>query len=174
MLCEECGKNEATIHFQTIGPEGEQMSKDICEECFEKLKARMPGVNAIDISGFLGALLGKLAGARQERENDKFDAVCPTCGTKYAEFKRSQNLGCANCYGAFRERIEEILVKRNHSALYTGSAPHSAKGANEEIYKYKKLKEEMKQAIAGEDFERAAKIRDELRRLESCAAGKEA
>lgn len=165
MLCEECGKNEAVVHIQAVAPDGSATTRSLCQRCFGKLKM-IQGVQALDISEFLGALIGRIHQSRLEKESDRFDATCPTCGMTYAEYKKEQRLGCADCYKAFREPIEEALVKRNDSAIYVGSAPGSDETLNDDIYRVKKLREQMQKAIGEEKFETAAALRDEIRALE--------
>ena len=165
MLCEECGKYEATVHIETLTPEGESTTRSLCQRCVNKLRM-MPGVHALDIGEFLGALFERIHQSRMEKDSDRFEATCPGCGMTYAEYKREQRFGCAECYRAFREPVEEALVKRNDSAIYVGRTPGSEEQVNSDIYQIKKLREEMQMAIAEEKFEIAAAIRDEIRALE--------
>ncbi|MBQ9409369.1 MAG: UvrB/UvrC motif-containing protein [Clostridia bacterium] len=165
MLCEECGKYEATVHIQALAPDGSSTARSLCQRCASKLRM-MPGVQALDISEFLGALFERIQQSRLEKDSDRFDATCPVCGLSYADYKKDQHLGCAECYKAFREPIEEALVKRNDSAIYVGRAPGSEEQLNADIYQIKKLREEMQRAVSEERFETAAAIRDEIRALE--------
>ncbi len=165
MLCEECGKNEATVHIQAMLPDGTTSTRSLCQPCMNKLRA-MPGIYALDISEFLGALFERIRQSRQEKDSDRFDATCPVCGLSYAEYKKDMKLGCAGCYKAFREPIEEMLVRRNGSALYVGGMPDGESALNLDIYQVKKLREQMKRAVEEEKFETAAAIRDEIRSLE--------
>ena len=111
MLCEECGKYEATVHIQTLAPDGSATTRSLCQRCVNKLRM-MPGVHALDISEFLGALFERIHQSRLEKDADRFDATCPVCGMSYADYKKDQLLGCAECYKAFREPIEEALVMK--------------------------------------------------------------
>lgn len=166
MLCEECGKNEATVHIQAIAPDGTSTQRALCAECMAKLKPRLPGVNAFDITDFLGALIGKIHAERQERDNDRFEATCSCCGSTWAEVRKSGRMGCAQCYKAFREPMEEILVKKNGSALFADNGPNQTANPNEAVYLIRHLREEMARAIKEEDFETAARLRDEIRAME--------
>ena len=165
MLCEECGKYEATVHIQALAPDGSSTTRSLCQRCVSKLRM-MPGVHALDIGEFLGALFERIHQGKMEKDLDRFDATCPACGMTYAEFKKEQRLGCNECYKAFREPIEEALVKRNDSAIYVGCVPGSGEQLNGDIYHVKKLREEMQRAVEEERFENAAALRDEIRALE--------
>ena len=154
MLCEECGKNEATVRIEAIAPDGSTTTRSLCQRCVGKLRM-MQGVRALDISEFLGALFERIHQSRVEKDSDRFDATCPDCGLTYAEYKKEQRLGCAGCYKAFREPIEEALVKRNDSAIYAGRAPGGEEQLNDDIYQVKKLREQMRKAVEEERFETA-------------------
>ena len=69
MLCEECGKNEATVHIQAMLPDGTTSTRSLCQPCMNKLRA-MPGIHALDISEFLGALFERIRQSRQEKDSD--------------------------------------------------------------------------------------------------------
>ncbi len=165
MLCEACGKYEAVVHIQTLAPDGSSATRSLCQRCATRLRT-LPGVHALDISEFLGALFERIHQSRVEKENDRFEATCPACGLSYDEYKKEPRLGCAECYAAFREPLEEALVKRNGSALYVGETPGGTDELNTDIYQIKKLREQMLKAVEDEKFETAAAIRDEIRALE--------
>jgi len=177
MLCEECGINEATVHIQAIAPDGTTSSRALCQSCMEKFKASKMGMGALDISGILGALMGKIAAKGSElaeKTNDKYDGECESCGTKYAAFRKSGVLGCPQCYKAFRERVEENLIRLNGTALYVEGAENTQRTESASM-KVRRLKDEMKRAIETEEFETAARLRDEIKQLQTQAeAEKEA
>ena len=164
MLCEQCGENEATVRVEAYAPDGTSAARMLCAECASKLRPNFKALRALDISDFLNALIGKIRENRQEKEADRFDARCSICGYTFADYRKSGVVGCAACYRAFREPIEEVLVKHNGSALYMGSAPDGGQ-TNDDIYRLKKLKDKLRAAVEQEDFESAARLRDEVREL---------
>lgn len=163
MLCDECGKNEATVHVQAFTPDGESKTLKLCQECMQKHKL---GMNASqeDFAQLLGNLFGKFA-ERIRLESDKYDAVCPSCAMTYREFRTGRMLGCEHCYDAFRERIEEMLLARGRGAKYVRDGrEREMPSAGSEL---RRLKREMETAIADEDYELAAVLRDEIRALKT-------
>ena len=157
MLCEECGQNEASVHVQLVGPDGEATTKCICAKCMARYALTASGGAA----GFIGAMLGSLAKHVQE-EKDEYEATCPTCGRTYEQFKKNCLLGCTGCYRAFHEKIEEALIKHNGSASYKGCSPDI-----DSAFNVRKLKRELENAIAAEDYERAAQLRDSIKAVTS-------
>ncbi|MCR4620498.1 MAG: UvrB/UvrC motif-containing protein [Clostridiales bacterium] len=171
MLCEDCGLNEANVEIRMFGADGEAVVRHLCQDCAEKLKGSLPQMHAVDISDFLGAILAKIHHFRTEEKEEEFDGVCPECGMSWAEVRKDFNLGCPGCYRAFREPIEEYLVKLNGSAIYAGEAPSDRRTENRDVYRLIKLKESLKAAIGAEDYEQAARLRDEIRTLEKALEG---
>ncbi|MEO0482096.1 MAG: UvrB/UvrC motif-containing protein [Planctomycetota bacterium] len=109
---------------------------------------------------------------------------CPRCGLTFAAFKRSGLLGCPECYKTFEKQLTPLLERAHEGgARHTGKAPARAlrlsrdRGqgiedvlgdARERAERIRGLRRQMAAAVEGEQFERAARLRDEIaRRLES-------
>ena len=102
MLCQECKKNQATIHLsQTIN--GQKTETHLCESCAAKLnpfniKLVLPF--QFSIHNLLSGLMQEEDAAGVESENYK-NLICPTCGTNYGQFRRQGRFGCPDCYETF-------------------------------------------------------------------------
>lgn len=93
------------------------------------------------------------------------EAVCPKCGRSYSEFKHSGRLGCPKCYEAFSSPIESTLKQIHGNTQHKGKVPTAS---GEEILKKRKadeLKKQISKAVADEDYETAAKLHKELKKL---------
>ena len=88
MLCEECGKNQATVAI-TVSAGGEVTTRRLCPECMKKMQFSLVSG---DIQGFLSSVLSVLGSGQKVEEHT---AVCSGCGLSYAEFERTGRLGCA-------------------------------------------------------------------------------
>ena len=86
MLCENCGKKNATSIYM---PPNETNLKYLCGECYKKLN------NDTDLENF----------AYMQAQQVEIDAECKLCGTKFSDFENSGLFGCENCYKAFNEYI---------------------------------------------------------------------
>jgi len=161
MLCERCGKNEANVQVQAFSVDGQSRTFNLCTECVAKQRAEF-GREGADFAKLMGSLLGKLA-QRAKADEDKFEAVCPACGESYSDFRSTGLMGCEKCYTAFAEKVEEILIKRNDSARYAHDGADAAESRRVSI---RRLRGRMKTAIESEDYEQAARLRDEIRELE--------
>jgi protein arginine kinase activator len=163
MLCLICKEKEATVHLTQIA--GEKVQKvDLCEEC-----AKQKGVN--DPAGFSLADLMLGLGAAQEIEQAAggADVKCPKCGFTQADFKKTGRLGCAACYQTFAEGLEGLLKTMHKGVKHAGKIPGSLKQSRDLADTLKKLEKKLSKAIADEDFEIAANVRDEIKQLNAKA-----
>ena len=166
MLCEECGKNEAAVQIHMIAPDGSGTDRMLCSECVNKLRAGRNGIRALDVTGFISELINMPQSSRRARETETYEGTCAVCGSSWDDIRKTGCVGCPECYKEFHEPIEEALVRGNGTAVYTGRDPDGGEGVNAEIYKLKKLREQLAKAIGEEDYESAALIRDSIRELE--------
>ena len=94
---------------------------------------------------------------------------CPKCGTAFSDIVREGKVGCAECYRTFYDKllpsIQRIHGKIKHSGKTSQSVPAEVKIETKEE-KVEKLKAEMNDAVTKQEFEKAAKIRDEIKALE--------
>jgi protein arginine kinase activator len=163
MLCCICKEKEATVHLTQI--EGETMHKvDLCEEC-----AKQKGVN--DPTGFSLAdlLLGLGVAQEMEKATGGADVKCPHCGHTQADFKKTGRFGCSECYTVFAEGLEGLLKTMHKDVRHVGKAPKARRQIIERQQALTSLQSALTQAVEAEQFEEAARLRDELKRLQSAA-----
>lgn len=160
MLCEECGKNQATVSI-TVSTGSGVSTRRLCPECMKKMEVSLAKG---DIQTFLSSILSVLG---KEKKESKPDLTCPACGLSYAEFEHSGRLGCAQCYRAFAEPLRPMLQKIHGRTQHAGRRPAAFKPdpQDELDAQILELKQKMEAAVAEENFEDAAKYRDELRSL---------
>lgn len=160
MLCEECGKNQATVSI-TVTAGGEITTRRLCPDCMKKVQFSL--VNG-DIQGFLSSVLSMMGGAQKDEAPT---AVCSGCGLSYDVFERTGRLGCAQCYRDFSAQLQPLLQRIHGRAQHAGRRPAAYTPSAEDALaqRERELRQKMDEAVASENFEDAAKYRDELRRL---------
>ena len=84
----------------------------------------------------------------------------------FADFSRSGKIGCNVCYGVFHEQLEPILRRVHGTNCHTGKVPVKAGNAVRLRMKVKSLRQDLERSVQCEDYENAAKIRDNIRLLE--------
>jgi protein arginine kinase activator len=158
MLCDNCGKEMAKVHYKEIRDD-KTVEFNLCEKCaLEKGIQVSPKQNAFSISNILAGMVDEAGSST---------AKCQSCGLSYAEFRESGRLGCGDCYGAFREQLKPLLRRIHGASVHMGKSPRASEGMLEKIREIEDLKLELKGAIEKEDFEKAAEIRDQIKTLES-------
>ena len=167
MLCELCKQSQATVHLTEII--NEQMTElHLCEAC-----ANQKGAQVESHFG-LADLLSGLADTTKTQEPEEVSTkTCPTCGMTYDDFRKVGRLGCADCYVTFRRSLGSLLKRIHGSPIHVGKSParllKPAKVAKTELLE---LKRKLEQAIEREEFEQAAKLRDQIRRVEQQEQGR--
>jgi len=108
---------------------------------------------------------------------------CDSCGYTFDDIVNTGKLGCQNCYDVFEDRLDPIIRRIQGSNHHVGrigkivdnkindrveKKEHKVEEnkKNKEQSKMDTLQEELKKAIKEERYEDAAKIRDEIKKLE--------
>lgn len=177
MLCEKCKKRTATV-FYNENLNGKVRSYSLCGECAAKLHEKG------DI-GDITSMLGSFADPFCDLHDNLFGGFfgmgsgaslsskkCPECSSTFSRIRQSGRVGCPTCYSVFAEELAPTLHTVHGATKHAGTVParHRAKRAKAE--KLKILKRQMQEAIAKENFEAAATLRDEIKHLEE-TTGKE-
>jgi protein arginine kinase activator len=92
---------------------------------------------------------------------------CPNCGLTYGDFRKRGRLGCSECYTAFQAKLVPLLKRIHGSDHHTGKIPVKAPTKVRAVSKLQELRIKMRKAIETEAFEEAAKLRDEIKKLEA-------
>ena len=167
MICEECNINEARFAV-TMNINGETCVRHLCPSCMQAMNSSFRGGN---VAGVLAAILsaitsGERRGGDEETPAEAVPAItCPKCGTTYAEFHKSGRLGCPGCYVAFREQLQPMLQQIHGRVQHAGRMPLENAEAQRSRTRQEELTRLMQQAVALEDFETAAQLRDQIHAL---------
>ena len=159
MQCDVCQSKEATV-FLTQIVDGKMQKVNLCESC-----SKEKGVN--DPTGFALADLLMGLGAAQEIDKNPGSQKCPVCGFTQADFKKTGRLGCSACYVVFADGLTGMLKNMHKGTVHTGKSPAAFHKVREQTEKMKSLQDNLNQAVAAEEYERAADLRDQIRRIEA-------
>lgn len=161
MLCEECGKNPATVSITVTTGSGTN-TRRLCPECMKKMEFSL--VKG-DIQSFLSSVLSVLGSEKKAEQQPS--VVCTGCGLSFAEYEHTGRLGCAQCYRDFADHLKPSLQKIHGRTQHAGRTPKAfvPDPADERNERMNELRRQMDEAVAEENFEEAARLRDELRAL---------
>lgn len=169
MLCQNCGKNEATTHVKRI-VNGDTTETHLCAQCAQHLGYGDIfsgfGLNLDDFfGGFLGDTVQKLASPAEQK--------CPKCGSTFGDIVKSGRLGCSDCYRTFYDRLLPSIqrihgrIKHNGKQIASPVEAHEEPKEEKEENRLEKLKAQLTEAVEKQEFEQAAVIRDEIKKLEA-------
>jgi protein arginine kinase activator len=162
MLCDICGKNQASVHLTEIVDE--QMNElHLCEECARQKSAQME--QQFGLSELLAGM-AEFEKPTKEKELESVTLKCPNCGLTYADFKKIGRLGCGECYTAFKKYLGPLLKKIHGSSVHFGKSPFKAAPVSKKKVDLSELRARLQKAIEAEEFEEAAGIRDQIKELE--------
>jgi len=115
-------------------------------------------------SGEAGEAAGASGGGGGKTAAEK---RCPECETTFAKFREDSLLGCPHCYEAFERELSPLLERAHEGATHhVGKVPRSAGVTEQKQVTLSRLRRRLDQAVASEDYELAARLRDELRTTE--------
>ena len=151
MLCNNCGKREATVRYEE-NINGEKKKVNLCKECSDSLG--IFNMNFMDnmLLSFFDEPIG--LGLTQPREK-----ICPKCGYSFSDYANTGLLGCPECYETFEEKLEPALKKLHGKSYHIKSEAKRSKPKN----KLEKLEQELEDAVKKEEYEKAAELRDEIK-----------
>lgn len=175
MLCDKCGKNNATVFVKQV-INNKETTQHLCEQCASEV---------MDIGNFaldkffngahFGSFLENSFGGGEEQLQK-----CPVCGMTYDDFCRSGRLGCSECYSAFAAKLLPMVKGIHGKDLHVGKVKNSqcsscgsqvttAPGGVDDAKFYEKLalQKQLQDLVKTEQFEEAAKVRDRIKELET-------
>ena len=169
MLCDECGKNKATVHLTEIV--NEQITKlNLCEACAKEKGSDVE--QHFGISDLLTALSDVEAPAPGAPPGSPaVKNKCPHCGLTYEDFKKIGRLGCSECYVTFKGSLAPLLKRIHGSNQHLGKVPNAVVMKEQKVLskiheELEAVKTGLQKAIQKEEFEEAAALRDKIKFLE--------
>lgn len=154
MLCERCKDKEATVHLTQV-IDGAIKKLHLCEECATKSGFDVQGpISITDI------LLGM--GVQKDAPGTGSERVCPRCHMRRTDFKKTGRFGCADCYTAFAEELPPLLKAMHRADHHTGKIPARESERVRASAELADLQKDMEEAVATENFEQAARLRDQI------------
>ncbi len=158
MICQICKENAATVHYTELS-NNRMVEIHLCEKCaLEKGVSFKPHLLLADL----------MAGLVQLEKSPSLQKgkKCSNCGLTYSGFREAGRLGCAKCYETFKESLGALLKNIHGSSAHVGKVSAAAEHEVDGTIILKKLRERLQKLVEREQFEEAARVRDEIRKLE--------
>jgi protein arginine kinase activator len=171
MICEECHKHEASVHIQEIIGK-KRLTLNLCAVCASaKGVDAEKGLQGINLATLLEDLAKvEVAQAATEGAPAKAEPQrqCARCGLSEADFRKYGRFGCAACYSVFTELLTTLLPEIHRGDTHAGKKPGTPAAVTideRSAPDLHVLKADLDRAVAAEAYERAAELRDAIRRL---------
>jgi len=166
MFCDECHKNISVVYLVKV-VNGKVYKKYLCEECAKKF---WDGILSLDEFSKVSQLLGEGFDIEEGHYGPsnllESDEVCPTCGIKLSDFRKSGRLGCSDCYESLKSKVSLILKRICGDGKYVGKIPKLLDERVKLELKVIELRRQLKFYVKDEEYEKAANLRDEIKDLE--------
>lgn len=194
MLCQKCNKKVATVFISTI-VNGKNTQMYLCTDCAKELHDNMnPDIKIpfpindiltnmelnedtinewinefkdMEDKGQIDELVQHENPETLQHNNQDEDITCNFCNTSFDEYKKTGKLGCGKCYSTFRKQLKPIIEGIYGYSEHIGKFPKNEFKDTEIVKTVEQLKEKLNMAIQEEEYEQAAKLRDEILQLEA-------
>lgn len=169
---------------------GKSVERHLCERCARQSSLAPsvpPGTSAA--SAIIAQAIVESGAPDAERGGP---VACPACGLALSQFRNEGTLGCPGCYDAFAHKLNSLLERAHEGGTHhTGKVPKRLArerdprragdgggsggagaspqqiviGLEERKRRIASIQKQLEDAVLAEQYERAAELRDELRRL---------
>lgn len=158
MLCQKCGKNPATTHIHSvIGGVVKDIS--LCSSCAAEQGYSSHPVGSL--ASMLSSVFGDVAlpGAIKEES-------CSCCGATFREIANTGKAGCPLCYEKFKKELLPYLKRVHGSVQHIGKKPARDQLVVSTQDKITEMRKKLSLLVKNENYEEAAVVRDEIKRME--------
>ncbi|MBC7334146.1 MAG: UvrB/UvrC motif-containing protein [Actinobacteria bacterium] len=172
MICDYCGKREATIHLIKIYDNSDVERINLCKECAKG----MTFLSGDEFFDSIADVLSKILEGDFEKtkaEEKLFNNIgsrrrsrCPSCNTDLKTIKKMGRVGCGKCYEEFKQELSPLIEAIHGGLEHRGKIPSNSNEVLKIEKEIKDLKYRLEEEVTIENFEEAAKLRDKIRRLE--------
>jgi len=165
MLCERCHLKEAAVRLLDVkwsGNDHAVQASQLCQACARSAGIGLPhgqGFSAVIqmlAKGLLPAAAAK--GAQAPVPGSDENLACPHCGWTLRDLRQTNRFGCPRDYEVFGDVVEDLLERLQGQSQHCDLREESP---------LDRLLGEMREAVAREDYEGAARLRDQVKALEA-------
>lgn len=97
----------------------------------------------------------------------KPETRCPVCGRSFSDFQKIGKLGCAACYEVFKYPLSSTLKQIHQNPIHKGKIPSHGNIKLKKQRLLDDLKQQLSKAVRNEDYETAARLHKEIKKMEN-------
>jgi protein arginine kinase activator len=164
-LCDMCGERLATVYIQVTGADVHE-EKRLCAECAAEHELDLvPFTLEVSPDGEIDISLRAATGTDKAAEPQELpDERCSQCGTTSSDVAATGLVGCPQCYDNLAATVAGLVATVQPG--YPGTTPE-AQEPQPNFSTLAKLQLQLVEAVANEDYERAARLRDSIRQTQA-------
>lgn len=167
MKCDSC-EQKATVFYTQVA-DGKMKKTALCDSCAKEQGVTDPTGLLMDNEIIMGEGGPKPVASSLDENFPELEVAsaqssreCPTCSFTIEDYQKIGRLGCGDCYVAFGPDIEQRLPSLHKGLKHTGHFPEGLAELEQKKNKLEELQKQLDQAIEAENYEGAARLRDEL------------
>ena len=160
--CRRCQK-PATLHITEVR-KGDVTEIHLCETCARDY-LEQPDAD-VDSDPAAEFEFEKLPESDEDTSNPADERNCPHCNISFREFRSQGRLGCPYCYVEFETDLIPLLQNIHGEVQHCGKLPRRAPDSSRRQHELLQLRNELRVAVDEEDYELAARLRDEIQAIE--------
>jgi protein arginine kinase activator len=154
--CERCS-SPATVHITEVLSETKFEEHHLCEQHYKEYAQESQGSAKALTSEAGGGDLEEALFGQQE---------CPDCGIKFVDFRNNHRLGCSRDYQVFQAELLPLLENIHGETRHVGKTPRRYPQTKKAEVELVQLRQRLKRAVDREDYEEAARLRDQIKTVE--------
>lgn len=162
MKCQICLKRQAVLHIQET-VDGEKREIHICRKCADERKI-FPEIVAPNFS--LDAITGEKEKKKEKPPLEKVSLLCPECGFDFSQVNSGAQMGCPKCYESFHEFLRPLLKSIHGETIHRGRRIGENRHEIRNRLRKETLSRKLERVLRDEDYETAAKIRDQILKID--------
>lgn len=160
VVCQHCKQARATVHVTDTFPT--KRERHLCEGC--AIKENLIATQKHEPTNVILQEFIKHKTGLSALDN----ITCPKCGMTFKEFQSKGQLGCPEDYTVFKAVLDPLIERAHDGATHhVGKVPVQADETVRRQTELLKLRRSLDAAVAHEDYEEAARLRDRIRAIES-------
>lgn len=158
-----------------ISKSGEKVAINLCDthaaEDGLTMKSAHTPINEL-LTNFVklhsgGAEAGEVNTGKPTAAGSAKDAACENCGTTFGDFRENSLLGCPSCYKTFEQPLSPLLERAHEGGTHhIGKVPRRAGVGEQRQMAMQRLRRQLDDAVSAEDYELAARLRDDIQQIE--------
>jgi protein arginine kinase activator len=172
MKCDFCDQKASVFLTQLV--DGQMKKVNLCGSC-----AKAQGVTDPTAFSLTDLLFGNSESPSAKPEVDPMNPAflnpfplvkslqCATCGFSLEDLRRVRRLGCSECYTTFAGDLSQMLRGVHKGMSHAGKFPAGFMTSHLWRQRLQELQEGLDRAVSAENYEQAARIRDEIKLIEN-------